>query len=381
MDKQQKIEILQDLVRIPSENDHERQVAEYIKNLFAEYGIESEIIPYSDTRANLVAELKGEEVGPILAFSGHFDVVAAGNHDDWSVPPFDAVIEGDTMIGRGTSDMKMGVAAMIIAMIELKESGAQFPGAIRFLGTVGEEIGMLGAQQLAKAGYVDDIDALLISEPSSKTIHTSHKGSLQFKVVSTGKSAHSSTPEEGINSIIPIVQFISRAEKVMQKAHEQYENKQLGRLSNSFTVIDGGDQINSIPAHTTLLGNTRTIPEYDNDRVIADFTAIATEIQAEFDGKIEFIPTQSAGPVAAPTDSKLVQSILKHMGSETPIVPLTGATDASMLLKDHPDAEFAIIGLADLKWAHKVDEQISVSDYLASIDLYQEIAKSYLLSK
>lgn len=381
MEKQRKIEILQDLIRIPSVNDGELKVAEYVKHLFSQYGIESKIIPYNDTRANLVAEIKGNEPGPVLAFSGHFDVVEAGNPDDWSTPPFEATIQGDTMIGRGTSDMKMGVAGMLIAMIEMKESGANFPGTIRFLGTVGEEIGMLGSQQLAKEGYMDDVDALLISEPTGKMTYTAQKGSLQYKIVSTGKAAHSSIPEEGINSILPIVDFIARGEKVMQDAHDNYENDQLGRLTNAFTVIDGGDQINSIPAQTTLLGNARTIPEYDNDRVAKDFEDIIADIQKDYDGTIEFIPTQSAAPVVAPIDSDLVRAILKHMGSDTEVAALSGATDASMFLKNRDDVEFAIFGLAETKWAHKVDEQISVSDYLDSTVLYQKIAKSYFEAK
>lgn len=381
MEKERKISILQDIIQIPSVNDRELEVAEYLQKLLAEFDIPSDIVPYNDTRANLVAELKGNEPGPILAFSGHFDVVEAGDPNEWTTPPFDAVIDDDIMIGRGTSDMKMGVASMIIAMIELKEQGANFPGAIRFLGTVGEEIGMLGSSQLAKEGYMDDVDALLISEPTAKMTFTAQKGSLQFKVLSTGKSAHSSIPEEGINSILPIVEFISRAEKVMQEAHENYENEQLGRLTNAFTVINGGDQINSIPAKTTLLGNTRTIPEYDNDRVANDFEAIIADINENYDAQMEFIPTQSAAPVVAPQDSDLVKAIIEHLGDETEVAALSGATDASMLLKDRDGVEFAIMSLAETNWAHKVDEQIKVSDYLESIDLYQNIAISYFNAK
>ncbi|WP_246819073.1 M20/M25/M40 family metallo-hydrolase, partial [Aerococcus sp. HMSC10H05] len=111
--------------------------------------------------------------------------------------------------------MKSGLAALAIAMCELKEEGIDLNGRIRFLATVGEEIGRIGSKQLVKEGYADDIDGLIIAEPSSSIIAYTHKGSMNFTVTAKGKSAHSSMPTEGINAINHIADFVLHFNEAM----------------------------------------------------------------------------------------------------------------------------------------------------------------------
>lgn len=122
MKKEEKIAILQDIVRIKSVNDNEGEVAVYLKNLLESYGIEGKLISYANGRDNLVASYKKGNEGKVLGLSGHMDVVAAGDESMWSCKPFSAEIKGNRLYGRGTTDMKSGLAAMVIAMIELKEA-------------------------------------------------------------------------------------------------------------------------------------------------------------------------------------------------------------------------------------------------------------------
>ena len=138
MNKEEKIQILQDVIQIETVNDNEIAVAEYFKNLLNEYGIDSKLVEYSPTRVNLVAEIKGEKPGKVLIFNGHSDVVAAGDPNDWKFPPFSAEIEDGKMYGRGTTDMKAGLTALAIAMIELKENNQLKAGTIRLVITIGE---------------------------------------------------------------------------------------------------------------------------------------------------------------------------------------------------------------------------------------------------
>jgi acetylornithine deacetylase or succinyl-diaminopimelate desuccinylase len=267
MNKEERIKHLQEIIRIPSENDNEIEVAKYYQKLLEEHGIESKLVEYSPTRQNLIAEIKGENPGKVLVFSGHMDVVDAGDFNDWTYPPFEGFIEDGKMYGRGTTDMKAGLTALVIAMIELKESGKLKNGTVRLVATVGEEIGMLGSKQLTEEGYVDDADAIIIAEPKlgDGKVVTAHKGSVQYEIISYGRSAHSSIPENGINSLQQIVDFIQLTNPRFEEAASVAENDKLGRMLNAYTVINGGDQINSIPAITKLRGNGRTIPEVDND--------------------------------------------------------------------------------------------------------------------
>src|SRR5699024_2512333 len=166
MEKERKISILQDVIRIKSVNDNEEEVAKYFQDLLGEYDIESELIPWRKGRSNLVATIqKGE--GKVLGISGHLDVVAAGDESQWKYRPYEAHIDGNKMYGRGSTDMKAGTSALVISLIEMKEAGIPFEGTIKLMLTVGEEVGELGAAQLTEMGYADDLDALLIAEPSN----------------------------------------------------------------------------------------------------------------------------------------------------------------------------------------------------------------------
>ena len=164
--------------------------------------------------------LKGTKVNGLSAICGH--------------------IERNKLYGRGATDMKSGLVAMVLAMIELKEKEVPLNGAVKFLGTVGEEVGELGAGQLTEKGYADDLSALVIGEPTNYNLMYAHMGSINYSVVSHGKEAHSSMPEEGINAINNLNEFITEANQQMAEVTANYENPELGRTIHNVTVIKGG---------------------------------------------------------------------------------------------------------------------------------------------
>ncbi len=380
MNKEKKIKILQDVIQIETVNDNEVAVAEYFKNLLNEYGIDSKLVEYSPTRANLVAEIKGEKPGKVLIFNGHSDVVAAGDPEEWTHPPFAGVIEDGKLYGRGATDMKAGLTALALAMIEIKEQDLLKAGTIRFIITVGEEIGMYGSKQMTEEGYVDDADAIIVGEPKmgNGKIVTAHKGSVQYEIVSYGRSAHSSMPELGINSIQQIVDFIPVANEKIAEAASKGENEKLGRMLNAFTVIDGGDQINSIPAITKLKGNGRTVPEVDNEMFLDALNASIDEINNQIEGRLELNIMQNNPAVESDFDTDLIQSFRNVANVEIEPVGMTGATDASNFGRIEKDFDLAIYGPGVMEVAHQVDEYVEIEDYLNFIDLYQKVAQDYL---
>ncbi|MGX7349244.1 ArgE/DapE family deacylase [Dolosicoccus paucivorans] len=380
MNKEKKIKILQDVIQIETVNDNEVAVAEYFKDLFNEYEIESKLVEYSPMRANLVAEIKGEKPGKVLIFNGHSDVVAAGDPEDWTHPPFAGVIEDGKLYGRGATDMKAGLTALALAMIEIKEQDLLKAGTIRFIITVGEEIGMYGSKQMTEEGYVDDADAIIVGEPKmgDGKIVTAHKGSVQYEIVSYGRSAHSSMPELGINSIQQIVDFIPVANEKIAEAASKGENEKLGRMLNAFTIIDGGDQINSIPAITKLKGNGRTVPEVDNEMFLDALNASIDEINNQIEGRLELNIMQNNPAVESDFDTDLIQSFRNVANVEIEPVGMTGATDASNFGRIEKDFDLAIYGPGVMEVAHQVDEYVEIDDYLNFIDLYQKVAQDYL---
>lgn len=377
MDKQEKIKILQDVIQLETPNGNEEIVALYYKNLLEAHGIESQLVQYADGRANLVAELKGNEEGKILAVSGHMDVVDAGNPDLWTYPPYGAEIHDGVMYGRGTTDMKAGLTALIIAMIELKESGQDFSGTVRLLACVGEEIGMLGSKQLTDLGYTEDIDGMIIAEPSTPYYYTKHKGSIQYQVIAHGRAAHSSTPEKGVNTIQLINDFINKTNVKIDEAAATAENDMLGKMLNVFTMIEGGKQINSVPEYTVLSGNARTIPEVGNDVVVGIFNDVIEDINANGQGMLELNLLQNNQYADGDNDSVLVD-LIKVEDPQAENRGLSGATDGSNFTNVDNEFDFVIYGPGRIDSAHTIDESIEVDQYLAFIDKYVNIYKGYL---
>ena len=160
-ENQEYLKILADLIKIKSVNDHELEVAEYLKDLFQKNDIHSEILPIKGQRANLVAEIGSG--APVLAVSGHMDVVDPGNLAAWDSDPFTMTEKDGKLFGRGITDMKAGLAALVIAMIELKKQGLPKKGTIRLLATAGEEVGEEGSAAFYRDHYMEDADGLLIA--------------------------------------------------------------------------------------------------------------------------------------------------------------------------------------------------------------------------
>ncbi|WP_220729304.1 M20/M25/M40 family metallo-hydrolase [Apilactobacillus zhangqiuensis] len=219
MEKEEQLQVLKDLVAFNTVDANERDIADYLSQLFKKHGIASEIVDQFDNRSNLVAHI-GSSSDKVLAFAGHEDTVHENNLADWKHDPFIPVVEDGKIFGRGVTDMKSGLAAQVIALIELHEQHADLNGQLRFLATISEELTQGGANFLSQRGDVDDVDAIVIGEPTGQRqsnqnhhyIVYAHKGALIYTVKSVGKAAHSSTPELGIDAIDNLINY-RQAEK------------------------------------------------------------------------------------------------------------------------------------------------------------------------
>lgn len=138
MTDQDKIALLSDLVAINTVADHEKKIAVYLQDYFAQHGIDSKLVDVAPNRANLIAEI-GDGKGPVLAFAGHLDTVHEGDFNTWDTDPFTLNIQNDKLFGRGVTDMKGGLAAFVIAFMELHDRHEPLHGTLRFIATADEE--------------------------------------------------------------------------------------------------------------------------------------------------------------------------------------------------------------------------------------------------
>ncbi|WP_373792379.1 ArgE/DapE family deacylase [Jeotgalibaca porci] len=371
--EEEKLQILADLIAIKSVNENEIEVANYLKDLFAEYGIESKIVPVTKTRVNLVAEIGSGS--PVIGISGHMDVVSAGDESEWKSDPFVMTERNGNLYGRGTNDMKSGLVNLALTMIELKANNELKNGTVRFMATTGEEVGGAGSKKLYEEGYMDDVDYLWVAEPSPETIIYSHKGSLNFRITSLGEAAHSSMPHHGYNAINPIMKYLLELDEKLN--NDPRSNEVLGKLVMSTTILNAGNQVNSIPEKAVAEINVRTIAEFDNDEVIALFKETAEKYNQE-GSKIEVKVTMSLPSVFTTGKSDMVELTKelgkKHLNLDIKVEGSPGVTDASNLLRGK-DASFPFMmyGPGETKMAHKTDEYVRKDYYLAFFDIYREL--------
>ena len=400
---EEKVQILSDIVAIETVNDNEVEVCNYLQQLFSNYGIESKIQKIDERRANLIAEIG--EGNPVIGISGHMDVVSAGNKSQWTYDPFSLTEDDGFLYGRGAADMKSGLAALAIALIDIKQSQALQQGRIRFLATSGEEMEQLGSQTLYEHGYMDDVDALLIAEPCQDIMVYAHKGSMDYRITSYGKSAHSSMPVMGINAINPLISFIQDIDDAYARISKEVQGKALDftkfidRIKPSLpattaledvesalqglvisnTLIKGGVQVNSVPEEADANFNIRTIPEYDNAQVKALFSNI---IKSHNDKGANLSSNLylDLDPVLTTGDNSLIntaQTIAKSLFDKDFIAsPIGGVTDASNLLKNK-DENFPFLVFGPGIKPHQIDECVEKDMYLKFIDFYSELLTTY----
>lgn len=404
MDEQAKMRILADLVKILSVNDHELQVAKYLKGLLDEAGIQNELLPLTGDRANLVATLGSGQ--PVLGITGHMDVVDV-EAENWATDPFELVAKGDTLYGRGVADMKDGLAAMVIAMIELKARQVQLNGTVRLLATAGEEVGEIGSKALTKAGYMDGVTALLVGEPTGYRIINANKGTMNLTVRATGKAAHSSMPKLGRNAAKDLINVLHLMQAQFDQKLASVTNTAMGGTLYNVDVLRGGNQVNAIPGSASAEINMRTIPELPNEQIVAAFQQTVDQYNREAGARVELLRDTNIMSTQGTDDGKLVK-LIQQIGDpyaasqglsdadkqreagllkllDMPYDPdriltmsASGGTDAAQFLKAQPVGfDYAVFGPGNDS-QHQDNEYTSKKMYLNFIEMYQKIITAYL---
>ncbi|MFC4943854.1 M20 family metallopeptidase [Pseudonocardia sp. GCM10023141] len=388
VDERSVVELTQALVRLRTVNEPglgEAPAAELVAATMRGFGWEPEITEVAPGRPNVVAVVEGGQPGPTLMFEGHTDVVTEGDLDRWTVDPYGAEIRDGRLYGRGSADMKSGVAAMIHATRALQLAGP-FPGRVLVCALVDEEGLMLGAKQFATTAVAATVGGAIICEPEEGEICTSAKGAVRVRVDLLGAMAHGAMPQHGRNPVAPLGRLLvalAGLQERLQAEHGVHEH--LGPVYLTPTVLRAGalDQINVIPARATVAIDARTIPGVDHALLVSSIAALAEEAGAP-DGVTAQVTVVDDRPcVEIAPDHPLVVALAgaheKVAGEPARYGGVPGATDGTILTRDAgiPTVVYGPGG----KWiAHQADEFVEVEDIVRCTHIYAEAADRFLRS-
>ncbi|HHV07361.1 MAG TPA: M20 family metallopeptidase [Firmicutes bacterium] len=374
--KSELVSLTQELIRTPTSNPpgEEEKAAAILLQKFTSEGIAAELIPEGPGRADLVARLKGAG-GPALLFDGHLDTVPPGEEAAWTHPPYSGVLDKGRIYGRGTSDMKGGIAAQVMAAVLAKRTGIELAGDLIVAATCGEEIDNLGAHTLRNAGGLEGVGAIVIAEPSNNEIFIAEKGALWLEVTTSGRTAHGSMPNLGINAIWKMHAFM---DKMKDFKPSQDKHPLLGEATFSLNTMDGGFKTNVVPDRCTTTWDGRTIPGKSHSDIVAAVQDQITQLKStdpDFKGEIKVI--KDLPSVDTPPDNPLVK-IAQQIGEELWGRQLTPGgvnyyTDAAVLVPGL-NIPFIILGPGEPGLAHQPNENVEVEKLVAATAFYLLLA-------
>jgi succinyl-diaminopimelate desuccinylase len=244
---------------------NEGEIAKFVGELLNTHGFRTDYFDFEENRLHLIASRGLSSDKPPLVLSGHFDTVPLGNKK-WNVDPLAGEINDGKIWGRGSSDMKGGLAAMILASIQVFNETPP-DGGIRLIFTAGEELGCQGIQQLVKT--IKDpgrASAIIVGEPTANLPVTGHKGALYLNAVTSGLTAHSSMPELGDNAIYKAARLILRTRDFN---FETERDPLLGFPTINVGKMIGGMNINSVPDHAEYTIDIRSTSKSDHCKILA----------------------------------------------------------------------------------------------------------------
>lgn len=344
----------------------EEPCARYLAGLLEAAGFTVTVQKMSEGRANLVATLGVSPGGPLpIGFTGHIDTVPLGAMA-WSQDPFAGDIVDGKLYGRGASDMKAGVAAFVAAAIAEADRLRQGPGVVLVL-TAGEETGCAGALALTQGGVLPQVGALVVAEPTANRLFDGHKGVLWLSAVSSGKTAHGSMPERGVNALYKAARVVTRLE------HYDFGvpgHPVLGSPTLNVGTMSGGMNINSVPDRAEITIDIRTIPGQEHARLrdsVSDYVGEDAAVAPLID-----LPGIWSDP-GLPWMGRLADLVEKETGLPQKPEAATYFTDASVLTPALGGAPTAILGPGEPGMAHQTDEWCEVRRIEEAVRLYRAI--------
>ncbi|KAI5865655.1 acetylornithine deacetylase [Durotheca rogersii] len=320
------ISLTQALVQIDSSNPTlgsvpgpgETDIALYITAWLEHRDIETHWIEPVKGRPSIVGVVRGSGGGKSLLLNGHIDTVTLMGYDG---DPLSGEIKGGKLYGRGSADMKGGVAAAMVALANTKELALR--GDVLFAGVADEEAASIGTEQVLQAGW--RADAAVVSEPTDLHIIRAHKGFVWLEVDIHGLAAHGSRADLGVDAISKAGYFLVELDKYAQHLlRSTASDATLGTPTVHASIVKGGEEASSYPARCTIVLERRTVPGETRDSVVAEVRSLLEKVASEVtDFRFELRTTLDRSPFSIPLDhpfASLVREVVGGALGREPVV-------------------------------------------------------------
>ena len=388
LDEKGTIALLADMVKAPSVSGDEKPTADVLAAWLERAGFDVTVEDAAPGRPNVVvqwgsgarkgASAPDKSAGPVLLLTGHSDTVPIG--DGWTQDPFGAAIVGDRLYGRGSCDMKAGLAAMANTLAVLKEAMPDPKGTVVFAACVDEEETGIGTQAAIRAGL--SADWAVIGEPTELQPIRACKGDCYFEVEIGGKAAHAGSPDAGVNAIYGAADAV-RIAQAHDRELRHHRHNLLGSPTMSVGTIKGGMTTSAVPDYCSVMIDRRLLPHETGESALEQFRRQLDREMERRDGLTHRVALRMELPPSEVEESHpLVQALARAArDSGAPPMPVGGwgaASDGGYLMRDAKIPTVLYGPGSIVGQAHRPDEYVSIDQTIIAARTYLTLAARVL---
>ena len=366
-------DIAVELIQAVGENPpgHEAATVAVLDRVCRERGLVVTTTEVEPDRANLSAVLPGGD-GPGLLLLGHTDVVPIG--DGWTVPPFGGQVHDGRLTGRGSADMKGGLASCVVAMAALARAGVALTGPVELLATVDEEETGKGIRHYIAGRDRRSFAGCIAAEPTELQTIIAARGDSYLEVTVTGRAAHSGNPADGRNAIQGAARIMAEIEQLHSELSAT-AHPLVGPATWSVGLVRGGTGASTVPAECVITADRRLLPAELGPDVLSHFTNRLAELRlAECGLTVEVRMTMDMPGFETSPANQLVtvssQAVLDAGGPDLPLAGWTAACDGGFVARDAA-VPVVVLGPGSVaRQAHRADESVALAELVVAARTY-----------
>ncbi|MDG1531058.1 MAG: ArgE/DapE family deacylase [Paracoccaceae bacterium] len=348
----------------------EAAMADLYENMLRDLGLEIGSCEVTAGRRNVWGVLKGSGEGPTILLAGHMDTVGIDGYDN----PFEPIVKDGRIYGRGSCDMKAGLAAYLEVVRYLQRSGTTLSGDLIIAGVIDEEHAMAGSRDFGING--PKVDCAIVAEPSLLQISAAHKGQVLVTMKTKGLAAHSSMPDKGRNAVYHMAAVVGGLQEYANDLAVRDADPVCGKPSFNVGAIRGGDNACSVPDYCEIDIDRRTIPGESTAQVMQELEVVLEQVKRAVPDLICEIgePYLDLPPLDTKMDDPVVMAMVEactNVLGQVSVSAFPGSTDAPNF-----GCPAIICGPGDLAQCHSLNEYVAIDQIENAVRIYVHAIQS-----